>query len=61
MLVFARFAVEAEGAFATCHCLTLPESEPGYFLARRDTGELTRRSDGSSPSRYRRPVNVDQT
>src|SRR5512145_2203754 len=46
VLVFARFGrPEAEGAFATCHCLTLPESEPGYYFWRdRDTGELTRRS-----------------
>src|SRR4026209_1175346 len=36
----------SEGAFATCHCLTLPESEPGYYLWRdRDTGQLTRRSE----------------
>src|SRR5688500_19049945 len=36
---------DAEGAFATCHCLTLPETEPGYFYWKdRDTGELTRRS-----------------
>jgi hypothetical protein len=47
VLVFARFGrSEAEGAFATCHCLTLPESEPGYFFWRdRATGELTRRSE----------------
>jgi hypothetical protein len=47
VLVFARFGrSEAEGAFATCHCLTLPESEPGYFFWRdRTTGELTRRSE----------------
>lgn len=46
VIVFARFGrSEAEGAFATCHCLTLPESEPGYFFWRdRETGELTRRS-----------------
>jgi len=49
VLVFARFGrSEAEGAFATCHCLTLPESEPGYFFWRdRTTGELTRRGDTS--------------
>ena len=35
VLVFARFGrSEAEGAFATCHCLTLPESEPGYYFWR---------------------------
>jgi hypothetical protein len=47
VLVFARFGrSDAEGAFATCHCLTLPESEPGYFFWRdRNTGELTRRSE----------------
>jgi hypothetical protein len=47
VLVFARFGrSEAEGAYATCHCLTLPESEPGYYFWRdRHTGELTRRSE----------------
>jgi hypothetical protein len=47
VLVFARFGrSDADGAFATCHCLTLPESEPGYFFWRdRATGELTRRSE----------------
>jgi hypothetical protein len=47
VLVFGRFGrAEAEGAFATCHCLTLPESEPGYFFWRdRSTGVLTRRSE----------------
>ena len=46
VIVFGRFGrSDAEGAFATCHCLTLPESEPGYFFWRdRETGELTRRS-----------------
>jgi hypothetical protein len=47
VLVFGRFGrTDAEGAFATCHCLTLPESEPGYYFWRdRKTGELTRRSE----------------
>ena len=47
VLVFGRFGrSEADGAFATCHCLTLPESEPGYYFWRdRSTGELTRRSE----------------
>ena len=47
VLVFGRFGrPEAEGAFATCHCLTLPETEPGYYFWRdRATGELTRRSE----------------
>jgi hypothetical protein len=46
VLVFARFGrTDAEGPYATCHCLTLPASEPGYFFWRdRHTGELTRRS-----------------
>ena len=36
VLIFARFGrSDAEGAYATCHCLTLPESEPGYFFWRR--------------------------
>ena len=45
--MFGRFGrADAEGAFATCHCLTLPESEPGYYFWRdRATGELTRRSE----------------
>ena len=39
-VVFGRFGrSDAEGAFATCHCLTLPESEPGYYFWRdRDDG-----------------------
>jgi hypothetical protein len=47
VLVFGRFGrPDAEGAFATCHCLTLPETEPGYYFWRdRLTGELTRRSE----------------
>jgi hypothetical protein len=47
VLVFGRFGrPDAEGAFATCHCLTLPETEPGYYFWRdRVTGELTRRSE----------------
>lgn len=47
VVVFGRFGrSDAEGAFATCHCLTLPESEPGYYFWRdRGTGELTRRSE----------------
>lgn len=46
VIVFGRFGrSDAEGAFATCHSLTLPDSEPGYYFWRdRDTGELTRRS-----------------
>ncbi len=47
MLVFARSGrSQAEGAFATCHCLTLPASEPGYYFWRdRMSGRLTRRSE----------------
>jgi hypothetical protein len=47
VMVFARSGrSQAEGAFATCHCLTLPASEPGYYFWRdRSTGLLTRRSE----------------
>jgi hypothetical protein len=47
VLVFARSGrTTAEGAFATCHCICLPPSEPGYYYWRdRDTGRLTRRSE----------------
>src|SRR3954464_752284 len=47
VLVFARAGrSNAEGAFATCHCLTLPPSEPGYYFWRdRTTHTLTRRSE----------------
>lgn len=47
VLVFGRFGrSDAEGAYATCHCLTLPESEPGYYFWRdRTTGTVTRRSE----------------
>jgi hypothetical protein len=47
VLVFARLGkLHADGALATCHCLGLPPSEPGYYFWRdRDTGEMTRRSE----------------
>src|SRR5581483_688782 len=47
VLVFARSGrSNAEGAFATCHCLTLPPSEPGYYFWRdRKSGHITRRSE----------------
>ena len=47
VLVFARAGrSNAEGAFATCHCLSLPASEPGYYFWRdRRTGQITRRSE----------------
>jgi hypothetical protein len=46
-LVFARSGrSDAEGAYATCHCVSLPPSEPGYYFWRdRTTGRLTRRSE----------------
>jgi hypothetical protein len=65
VLVFARSGrSNAEGAFATCHCLTLPASEPGYYFWRdRATRKITRRSEwfitkspvvtlGSRPIKY---------
>jgi hypothetical protein len=47
VLVFARLGrSNADGAFATCHCLSLPPSEPGYYFWRdRRTGRITRRSE----------------
>jgi len=47
VLVFARAGrTGSDGAYATCHCLCLPPSEPGYYFWRdRETGELTRRSE----------------
>ena len=47
VLVFARSGrSNAEGAFATCHCLSLPPSEPGYYFWRdRRSGEITRRTE----------------
>ena len=47
VLVFARSGrSNAEGAFATCHCLTLPPSDPGYYFWRdRSTGRITRRTE----------------
>ena len=41
VLVFARYGrIGSEGAFATCHCLNLPPTEPGYFFWRdRATGQ----------------------
>ena len=47
VLVFARAGrTGADGAYATCHCICLPPSEPGYYFWRdRTTGRLTRRSE----------------
>jgi hypothetical protein len=46
VLVFARCGRSgAAGAFATCHCLNLPPTEPGYYYWRdRASGRITRRS-----------------
>jgi hypothetical protein len=65
VMVFARSGrSDAEGAFATCHCLSLPASEPGYYFWRdRASGRVTRRSEwfatkspvvtvGSRPIKY---------
>jgi hypothetical protein len=51
VLIFGRFGRSgAEGPYATCHCLCLPESEPGYYYWRDTaTGELTRRSEWFVP------------
>jgi hypothetical protein len=47
VLVFARPGrSDAEGSYATCHCVSLPPSEPGYYYWRdRSTGAVTRRSE----------------
>jgi hypothetical protein len=47
VLVFARSGrSNAEGAFATCHSLSLPASEPGYYFWRdRASNRITRRSE----------------
>lgn len=47
VLVFARLGrTTAHGAYATCHSLTMPDSQPAYYYWRdRRTGRLTRRSE----------------
>lgn len=47
VLVFARFGRSgAAGPVATCHCLSLAPSDPGYYFWRdRATGRVTRRSE----------------
>jgi hypothetical protein len=47
VLVFARFGrSDAQGAYATCHAISLPSSEPSYYFWKdRRTGEMTRRSE----------------
>ena len=47
ILVFARFGrASRDGAFATCHCLNLPTSEPTYYFWRdARTDRVVRRSE----------------
>jgi hypothetical protein len=47
VLVFARPGrSSADGAYASCHSLGLPTSDPGYFFWRdRKTGSITRRTE----------------
>lgn len=47
VLVFARPGrSSADGAYASCHSLGLPTSDPGYFFWRdRKSGEVTRRTE----------------
>ena len=47
VLVFARSGrSNADGPFATCHCLTQPPSDDGYYFWRdRASGHITRRSE----------------
>jgi hypothetical protein len=47
VLVFARPGrSSADGAYASCHSLGLPTSEPGYFFWRdRNSGDVTRRTE----------------
>jgi hypothetical protein len=47
VLVFARLGrTPAHGAYAACHSLMLPDSEPAYYFWRdRRTGSLSRRSE----------------
>ncbi len=44
LLVFARYGrLGANGAVATCHCISLPPNEPGYYYWRESqSGRLTR-------------------
>lgn len=47
VLVFARTGrTGADGAYASCHSLCVPDSEPGYFFWRDlDSGLVTRRTE----------------
>ena len=67
VLVFARSGrSNAEGAFATCHSLTLPPSEPGYYFWRdRTVGRnhpalgVVRRPNRRRVTVGRRPIRHD--
>lgn len=64
LLVFARHGrSEALGPYATCHALTLPDSEPGYHFWRDTaTGRITRRTRAfilRSPEVFRHNRRVD--
>jgi len=47
VLVFVRPGrTGADGAYASCHSLCVPDSEPGYYFWRdRESGAVTRRTD----------------
>jgi len=47
LLIFGRYGrSRAAGAYATCHCLTLPPTDPGYyFWCDKRSGRMTRRSE----------------
>jgi hypothetical protein len=52
LLIFARFGrTSAEGAYATCHCVNLPPSDPGYYFWRDRPAASRGGPSGSSPSR----------
>ena len=64
LVVFARFGrTGAEGAYATCHSLNLPNSEPGHFFWKTAaTGRVTRRSEWfvtKTPEVWMRQQRVD--
>jgi hypothetical protein len=47
LLIFGRYGRSgAAGAYATCHCLTLPPTDPGYYYwCDTQSGQMTRRSE----------------
>ena len=47
LLIFARYGRSgAAGPYATCHCLTLPPTDPGYYYwCDKLSGQMTRRSE----------------